>query len=326
MALLKRVGIYLLINCLTLSHDSEASEKELTMSNVRHVQVSIDRSVYGVHRQGDYIWTLPRRGEYFIAGQYNSKAVDSFDAFYMRNRETALSERVPFPNSDKNKGTWRGPISFGPHLVFIDADTYRFNIYDTKDRKFLKSGDLIIDRVRPAADSRGEPTRNEISELRRKFINSWRGYKKGKAIFADFAELSADRAMPSASKYEGLALLRLDHFPLVSIKCVPKNRWFCHLDRVCYLPDHSKLISENLYGLAFEPTGKRLFIATRSPAKIHVFRYNSCFDIRFLESKVLPKRLAEISGMDIDEERALWLSISEPDPYSNGSVFRFDKY
>jgi hypothetical protein len=76
-------------------------------------------------------------------------------------------------------------------------------------------------------------------------------------------------------------------------------------------------------GLAYSEKRRYVLIGSKKHRKIDVYKFNSCFDVGFVKSISVPKEIKEISELHIDSDDSLWISSSEPDPYTFGSIFKW---
>lgn len=295
--------------------------KTLDFNKVKHYQISIEEKVYGLHRFGDRVWSVPRRGNFFISSHYNPDGKDYRDAFLMGDRSTALSERIELPGNQKNKGTWRGPIHLSNHILFIDADNLRMFGYNLEKKSFSLSGDLIIDRLMPPPDSRGRATRTEVKEVRARLLREFNGYKNVYSIIAGLSQF--DESGKQGGRF--LISTRLPSFPLAVSACEQGRKIFCSIKTTCYVSEAkaTKVNPMDRAGLAYSRKRGYVLIGSKKHRKIYVYRYKSCFDVGYVKSIAVPKQVREISSLHVDEDDALWVASSEPDPYTFGSVFKW---
>lgn len=295
--------------------------KNLDFTKVKHYQISVEEKVFGVHRYSDRVWSVPRRGNFFISSHYDPKGKDYREAFHMGDRSTALAERIQFPGAEKNKGTWRGPVYMSGYLLFIDADNLQMYGYNLETKTFTLVSDLIIDRLMPPPDSRGMATRTEVKELRSKLLREFGSYKNVYSLIAGVSQLGESQA----TKNQFLISTRLPSFPLAVSTCEFGRKPFCSVKTVCYLAERQETRNDPIdrSGLAYSVKRRFVLIGSKKYRKIYVYKFNSCFDVRFVKSMSVPKEIKEISALHIDEDDSLWISSPEPDPFTFGSIFKW---
>lgn len=296
--------------------------KQLEFSKVKHYQISIEEDVYGVQTFNDKVWTVPRRGSFFISSEYDANAVDYRSAFKMGNRETALAERIIIPGEEKNKGTWRGPIYLTDYLVIIDADNLRLFGYHIESKTFTLPSDLIIDQLMAPNDSRGQATKSEVKALRSKLLKEFDRYKSGYSVISGLSSVYEEN-----SRKLFFVATRLPSFPLIQAQCELNKKPFCSFKTACYLSEHrwTKNNPMDRSGLAYSGKRRQILIGSKIQRKIYIYAYHSCYDVRYVGHLELPKEIKELSAIHIDADDALWIASSEPDPYTNGSVFKWNR-
>ena len=182
--------------------------------------------------------------------------------------------------------------------------------------------DIILDIFKPAPDSRGEPTRQEITESRKKFTQGLIGLGGGEVVLSGIAgmprtwsSIKGVRSYLVVSRVKGYSLFRMD--------CSRKDSFVCMLRRKCFLRDAVRVSPAALSGIAISRNRRQILIADRSKNRLLVFRWNSCFDVPYLGSIALPSSLNRVRNIMIDNDDSLWLSTEFPDNYLNASVYKW---
>ena len=128
-----------------------------------------------------------------------------------------------------------------------------------------------------------------------------------------------------SKKLEGaqfLVLTGIKGFPIVTMKCDLSNYPRCSYQYNCF-GDINK--AENSSGIYFDQKNKRVVLSSADERAVKIFKYNSCYDIKYERTIELPKKLPKISDLMIDDESKLWTGFKNKDQYSSAILVRWSK-
>lgn len=200
-------------------------------------------------------------------------------------------------------------------LMMIDGRRMQLRFVElTKPIEWAWS-DLIVDKIRPAADSRGEAPWAETATARRQFV---RGVKKlmnkrqtvvtGSSLYSQQGRLA-----------HFLATTAVPGFGLVMLSCQLDNFYYCKIDRACMLPAALESPSRPLVGVAYHKKGRTVVVADRHAA--YQLKMHSCYDLRLTKKLVPPRQIHKLTGVAIDAKRRLWLATEGLDNYHAANIY-----
>ena len=208
---------------------------------------------------------------------------------------------------------WHGLTRVGSEMLLINGwDMEAFRV--AEDLTLLSRHTIVWDLIRPAADSRGDPTRAEILEFRQSFRKRLR--KVDGERFVGLAHRST-----SATWITYLVGTRIKGYPIAQMRCEVNNMSRCQITHGCFTETQKGFHSDSVSGLAFHPATRAVVLADKKNHQVHVFRFASCYHIPYQYSLELPSRIKPVRGVFLDREGKLWVSSSGRDDYANASVF-----
>lgn len=307
---------------LALATEAKKSKNELNFKAIHHAQIGIDKGVFAILRSGDQIFSIPQFSDYYIQYPYDAMQSKSEQAFQMGERDTAPGKRIRFPEK-LGMRFWKGVWQKDGYLWFLDASGPRVITLDTGKTRWSKIRDIVVDLLKPAADSRGEPPKKEIQTFRSQFKKS---YKK---LTKDLPHVFGWTVLPSkqAKRFSGnhfLLLSRVPNFPLLAMTCKNPQKPDCMIARACQLQLPKGVDQEKLAGIAFSPKRNLLLIGNYSSNEIYLYQANSCYHLPLVKRLKLPKEIHELASLYVDDEDNLWIGSSEPDSYRNASTYRWN--
>lgn len=198
--------------------------------------------------------------------------------------------------------------------VLVDGRHMQLRFIELTKPSHQAQGDLIVDRIRPAADPRGEAPRSEMLALRRRFVNGAKArLKTGQTIVTG---MSFYRQQGKKSHY--LATTAVPGFPLVTVSCALTSSFYCKVDRSCLLPV-SFPNGKVPVGVGYHSRGKTLVVADRD--SVYKLKMNSCFDIRRRGKLKPPAKIRRLTSLAVDAERKLWLGTEGLDDYHAANIY-----
>lgn len=297
--------------------------KNLKFEDIRFFSVSRTRSIAGLAVLKDALhYTAPKRANLYSAvidgkapypdlvirgGKEPDFSADlwAFAKDGKKSEVTAISRYPKWPDG----------------ALFIDGRRMQLRFIDLNKPLEVARGDLIADKIRPAADSRGEAPRAELVAVRRQFVKGVKTRLAQRGIIITGASLY--RTDKTTSRY--LATTTLPGFPLVTILCTLNSSYYCKIDRACQLPPSvlARVKGQPLVGAGYHPSGRTLVVADRS--QVYRLQINSCFDIRLRARLTPPAKIRALTGVTIDAGRKLWLATAGLDDYHAANIYAWDK-
>ncbi|MFW7379523.1 MAG: hypothetical protein ACOH5I_11990 [Oligoflexus sp.] len=316
-----RILFMLFTFVVSLSTNAHENVQILEFDKIDHAQISIEREIFGVMRDKDRIWLLPKFGGFLIESRYNASAKDSEAAFYMQGRDTAQSWRHHLPE-EVSDSFWRGIIRLDEYLMVFDPYRRRFLTFNAEKKEWGVARDLVLDLLSPPADRRGLPPQRETQNLRARFLQSYKKMAKQPEIFTDVAVLP-ESWRKHIGNSQMIVASRIPGFSIIGMKCDLGGMGYCQFQQSCFVEPESKLHAPGLTGVAVSEKRKQILVGDFIKQEINIFHFETCYHIRYLHTLRLPPQLKAITAIDVDAEDNLWISTEEPDPYKNASVYRW---
>lgn len=297
--------------------------KNLKFEDIRFFSVSRTRSIAGLAVLNDaLLYTAPKRANLYAA-VIDGKA--PYPDLVIRGvKEPDFSADLWAFAKDGKKSEVTA-ISRYPRwpdgALLIDGRRMQLRFIDLNKPLERARGDLIIDKIRPAADSRGEAPTAELVAARRRFVKGAKARLAQRAIIITGASLY--QAAGHKSHY--LATTTVPGYPLVTISCQHDSSYYCKIDRACQLPAGvtANLKGQPLVGVGYHAKGRTLVVA--GSQRIYKLRINSCYDIRYLAKLTPPAKIRTLTGVAIDAKRQLWLSTTGLDDYHAANIYAWDR-
>lgn len=288
----------------------------IEFKEVQYAQVAKNQDVFGLFYHNKRLLTFVDGADFYYATPFNQAAPSRTEAFSDKPYAIAASQKIPFGKL-VGKGRFLARAPFGELGYFVLDGRLKIAAF-TPDDKAVAVRTVIIDKVRPARDPRGEPTSIETARARQRLINA---YKK---IDSKNLVVSGMIAMPNVAKdpdrSQFLVSTRMKGFPLVSMNCDEKDLSLCRFERFCFLsgkrPD-----SINVTGVAYSDKRRLLMIGDNKYNRIFYYKYLSCHHVTLVGVGHLPEKLAPLRAMIVGPDDSLWVSTMKKDPYLNSSVY-----
>lgn len=222
---------------------------------------------------------------------------------------------------------WGGlGIDNGSFFVF-DRKLRSTKVFRVED-KFSQESDVVIDGIKPPADTRGEPTWQEASTLRGRFVKEMLKYKRNN--LAGVARISSElirnsrEVVHSEETSHFLGLLNIEGFSVVRMSCSGYLSSLCKIERACYLGELSKNENEEFSGIAFENKKRGLLaIGLHDARKLAVLKFNSCYSVQLQYYLNLPETIGGVRSLALDEKSNLYVLDRTVSPYYNKILYRF---
>jgi hypothetical protein len=285
----------------------------LKFEDIHYSHISMVKSVAGIWRVGDVIYTTGKTPAFYLT-PINSPPKD-----YDPLLDIAPSEKVTIPESGPSD-EWlpMGELT-ADKVMFFNKNSLRVALFNRKDWSLLEAKDLVVDQVKPAKDTRGEPTQKETLALQGKLRAFYNKLKKDVPLIKSIAALPLDKREADAHQY--VALTDFPDHPVMTISCSGAQPLYCKLARACFarLPKEVRL--DQLAGISFSEKRKIMLVGNPAEKRLEVFHYSSCFDVVHAGKIDYSVKLKALQSLHVDPSDGLWITTSEPDDYRNGSVY-----
>jgi hypothetical protein len=317
------------VNSSTFAKPSQGS-KQLEMPDELHSVPSPYLRIDGfsvLQDQGD-VWTifmLKKDQLEFATLPFKPSATKRTERFgtYSDVKRIAIPVTTP-------PGTWLGilnrrkleKISF---LNFWDSSSMQLLELRATDFKLNRTSVPPNDRIKPAQDRMGEPTKQETARLREQFKMALRKVFGPK--YGQVSPLPKDW-MPGDQKDHFLVSTNVKGFPLITLSCDKDDSLTCLIDRACFIESKDTVSSppESWVGVA-AMTYKNLkyvILGDRQRNSLRIHRWDSCLNIPFVREVKLPSLKSKITNIYADESHRLWVSTEQLNSFVDSNLFFWD--
>ncbi len=300
-----------------LAYAVEAKTK-LDWMKLKYAQPAIESDLGPMILAGEHLLMAPFQGNFYIKTKFDAAAPDSRKAFDVGKNDLSQSERLPF-GEKVGDGVWTAGVLEGPRTIWLDGKRMRAIVFDPKAGPSAFVQTMVIDKIRPFPDPRGEPTRHEVAITRDKFIKGFRLRIDREIVGAGMVRVPDQWA--SARVHPFLMATRIPGYPLVTVRCPKEHPGYCEVDRQCFLAGGPDLDKIELAGLGLSQKSRRIVLGDAKGHRILIYRFQSCYHVPFEREITLPKEVKEIRNVMIDPDDRLWLSTRFSDDFHNASVF-----
>jgi hypothetical protein len=271
------------------------------------LQGVIEYPAFSAPSKGEVVVALPTRTTEFATHPFRILTPSPTPSIEFGKAVTAKRYSVPSPVIsrqivgilDTSKAT---------HLV----DGHTLDIHRFNDWQYIEVSSIAWDFPRPAADSRGEPTKVETARFQAAFK---------KAMLKAVGTRRIAGAQP-LSDDEYIVGTTLPDFPLFTMRCAEKEKLGgCFFDRGCFISGDKKGVATSV---SFAFSRKRKLALFLEPANhaIRVYKFHNCYHSSYAGELQIPKRLLKpATAIHIDSEDRLWLTTEMRDNVSNGNSF-----
>lgn len=236
--------------------------------------------------------------------------------------EYTQAERLKFPKT-KFAGEWRGLLfdEKGRRIIW-DASMLQLALFFSKDLQLSSETTVPVDLLLPPADRMGEPSKTEVERARLKFI---RAHKK---VFGPrYTGLSKlpKNWMKGPGRTRYLMATKIVGFPITVLACDEDEPLTCLMERFCFLEGGPKLSADSVSGVGILASKRTILIGDAARHSVHLFQWNSCFDVRYLRSLNLPKSIEKMTSLQVDEEDRLWVTTGKWESRFDSNLYYWDK-
>lgn len=243
---------------------------------------------------------------------YQEKAIDREKKF------GSLLAAKKFPlGKEGDLSTWVDLAQEEGVKLLLDGQQLIMVSYDVQLQPVAR-GSLIWDLVQPARDAVGEAATWETQEVRKK-LKALIEKTSGKKLTG---MVKLPKEWEKSEKTLWLVSSTLPHFPLFLMGCDPTEPTRCALDRVCpvALPEHTLI---EIGGVGIDPQHRHVFLVDRTYHALRVIQYEACHDLSLVATWTFPESIQNVTNVKMAQNGFLWLTLAEPDPYTNGSIFYY---
>ena len=297
------------------AHSAEVEfQKILKFSDIKYYQFSKFSDVLGVEVLADHLVTFDGEGQHYYRTLFRRKNLDPDLALTNKVGGVSDSSRVAINLGGNFKWIALKPFLDGISILF-SSDLSALAI---QKNKTVNRESIIVDRIRPAADSRGEPTRREVSHYRKKITSSIEGLS-----IRGVAKMSA----PDQDGSQYIAVTNLTDFRVITLKCSSKRVGHCFFNRTCFLADSNEGFGgEYVAGIGLWKNSKYVLIGDRQYNRIFIYKKNTCHDIRQIAVMDLPEKIGKIRSIFVDSSENLWVSVDTRDFSLSASVYMWPNH
>ena len=305
---------YLLIICAILKETTLICTENKKMLPIPQSDQSMETSVRSVQA------ILPNREKLWFLGKDVSTYFESSFSGDSQNREKKFGsflriKKIPIAtNTDQT--TWVD-IGLQDHLFLLLDGQSLLMVAHGEDGKEIARRSIVWDLVQPSHDAVGEPTTWEIKQLRAEV--------KTKMEKLPGKKLTGMVALPDSwskdKKRTWLVSTDLPNLPIFLMECADLEPTQCQLARACPLSFGADKIEVG--GVGIDEKHHRIFLVDRTNNALRIIRYGSCSDLSQVTTWMFPEVINNVTNVKMDASANLWVTLAEPDPYTNGSLFYY---
>lgn len=302
-------------------HLAAKTPKEfLDFKAIRYSQASKEPAVLAITFDKDSLVTLHDKRDYYFHTPFNKNAEEKTMAFTTKPYGIAKSQKFS-TGKIIGKGRWVGRVHFQDRGIFLIDGRFDLGVFDAKNTPISKRS-IILDLLRPAPDSRGEPTNLETSRFRAKLMRNYRTFKPKEIIITGVVPLPKTWHDKDRSQY--LVATKISDFTVMTMKCDQKDLGYCAIKRGCFISSRLRIDPRDVTGIAISEARRLLLLGDRKSNRILSYSFRSCFQIKQVGVTYLPDELEEISNLLVDQNDRLWVSTKKKDSRLNSSVFAWE--
>ncbi len=296
-------------------------EKIFDLAKVKHSQITIESSLYGIFREGPTVLSFPGEAPFYLRSTYHPEAKEQDLGFGSLHNPYEGSERISFEPKDKGRRI-RSALHVGGHWAFLDVMSRQFLVWDDAFKAWQMPADLILDIPRPPRDRQGEPTRAEVATLRAELTKVLVKEKFNPDLIAGITAIP--RRWKDSDGSQFVLWLRVGRNPLMTVKCDLQNFKVCQVQRACFVRGLKTSDIEAVNSLSLDPKAQEILLLMRSRQKIVRLAGSSCLRLSAKDAYTLPKSLENAQGIFVDDDNNFWLALRESEGASSASVFTWD--
>jgi len=297
------------------------TKKTLDLAKIKHSQITMESSLYGVFREGTTVLSFPGENTFYLRSIYNPEAKETDLGFGSLHNPYDGSERISFEPKDKIRRV-RSVLHVGSHWAFLDVMNRQFMVWDDVLKSWQMPADLILDTPRPPRDRQGEPTRAEVAALRAELTKVLTKEKANPDLLAGITGLPQKWRDHDGSQY--VVWLRAGRNPLLTVKCDLQNFRVCQVQRACFVRGLSIAEIESVNSVSLDPKGQEILLLMRDAKKIVRLSGSSCLSLKAKDAYTLPKSLENAQGIFVDTDNNFWLALRESEGASSASILTWE--
>ena len=290
--------------------------KKLALADVKHQQFSRFPDVRGFTFEGDTLISFDGVGNHYYKTEYRKS---SSDLLAFTSKPGQVSDSIRYKLNVGKSHSWIASYELIKGIkLFFSQDLW---VLAQEKGSRVNYESIIIDHLKPAADSRGEPTRVEIANLRSRMS------KQGKSLKIVGVSWGPDL---DGDDSQFVVATNLPGFKVTTMMCSRGRLGFCRFMRRCLISDGrgQSISSEYLGGIAYKSYNKNsrvLLLGDRQYNRIFVYSYHSCYHVRQVAVIDLPENLGKLRELYIDGNDNLWVSTQKPDLLNHSSLYMWPK-
>ncbi|MGE0172039.1 MAG: hypothetical protein AB7T49_04610 [Oligoflexales bacterium] len=307
------LGFFFLTQVATAKGSVGRFKPILKFEDIHYSHISIVKSVTGIWRMGDNLFTTGKTPNFFIT------PINTPPKGYDPLLDIAPSEKIVIPTADPTHEWLPMGELVEDKVMLFNKNNLKIYLFNKKDWSVIETKDLVVDQLKPAKDARGEPTKKETGALQTKLRLFYNKTKDDLALIKSIASLPVDKREKDAHQF--VALTSFPDHPVVTMTCSAKLPLYCKLERACFTRLPAGVALKDLQGISFSEKRHTLFIGNTTEHRLEAFTYNSCFDVVHSGKMDYSVKLKRLQALHIDHTDGLWFATAEPDDYRNGSVY-----
>ena len=319
---------------------SFAASRQLAAPDELHAVPTVLRISSAVVRKDDWVYLFGPKLDQYVKIPFHPEAKTRA----LRFGEYTQSIRITAPKAHY-PGDWRGILFFGDKTMLWDASMLQLILFfpeknkdksnvsekktekgqddkdkttepddKEKDKAKAKEKDRVIqevtvpiDMIKPPRDRQGEPTTVETTKARAQVRNAFK-----KVFGSRFSGLAALPKGWIEGKNNFYAMAsNMEGYPLTVMGCAEGDPTGCTMERFCYLEGGPKIKAKDVAGVGVSEKEKLLLMGDAGRHSIHVYHWDSCFNVKYLRTIELPKSIMKITSLHIDNDNLLWVTTNK---------------
>ena len=117
-------------------------------------------------REGDMFYEMPVDKDYYYDVPYHRNPESGDLAFGTKKSISGGMVRHSLKELGFEQRKWAEIEVFENKLIFVESWAYRIFFKDLKTKEFSRVGDIFIDKISPAPDTRGKAPYQEVNKTR----------------------------------------------------------------------------------------------------------------------------------------------------------------
>lgn len=316
MTLAKYQILIISIAFLTESALAVSENKLLVVPDELHAVPTVLRSSSAVVREDDSLYLFGPKLEQYVKIPFHPEAKTRTTRF----GEYTQSTRIPAPKS-RYPGDWRGILFFDDDKTLLwDASMLQLVLFFPEKNKVIQEVTVPIDMIRPPRDKQGEPTAIETSKARVAIRSAFK--KIFGSRFTGLTQLPSGW-MEGKKNFYAMAS-NIEGYPVTIMGCAADDPTGCTMDRFCYLEGGPGIKSKDVAGIGVSEKEKQLLIGDAGRHAIHVYHWDSCFNVRYLRTLTLPANIKKLTSLSVDHENLLWVTTNQWESQFDSNLYYWE--